>query len=110
MGQGKEMNLKALKRIFLLVALHVIIGCTSSDTPQVKALEKSIAAAEATLDGIAQALNKAPAADQGLVIKLNQDKTLAESRLERLKENLYFLDPKKKLQQKTPVEGAGAQH
>jgi predicted component of type VI protein secretion system len=104
------MNLRASKRIFLLVALYVIAGCTSSESPKVKLLEKGIAAAEATLTGIEQALKTTPKANQGLVIKLNQDKQLAESRLERLKENLYLIDPKKKLQQKASPEGGGGGH
>ena len=105
------MSVMCIKRTFGLMFLMLAVSCTSSEPPMVKQLEKSIAAAETVLTEIETQIKKAPEQNQGLLIKLNQDKELAISRLERLKENLTSLAPHKKLTSpKNEGEGSKGGH
>ena len=96
---------------FLLFLITLVIGCTKSEHPMVKQLEKSIATAEANLESVEAAIKLASEKNQGLRLKLQQDKQLAISRLERLKENLFSIAPHKRNDSKpAPDEGHGGSH
>lgn len=99
------MNSCRFFQYLILVGALQLTACTKSEHPMVAKLEKSIAAAEANIESIELALKKTPEQNQGLTIKLQQDKQLAVSRLERLKENLFAIAPEKKLEPKAPEEG-----
>jgi len=90
------MKSTSLKRIITLFSALIIFGCTKSENQKLKEIEKQLSAAEDSLAQIEAALKKVPKQNQGLAIKLNQDKQLAISRLERLKENLTAIAPEKK--------------
>ncbi|NBX68995.1 MAG: hypothetical protein EBR01_08555 [Proteobacteria bacterium] len=84
------------KRVALLIPLTLALSCTKSEHPKLKQLEKQLSAAEESLSEIEAAIKKVPEQNHGLLLKLNQDKQLAISRLERLKENLVEIAPDKK--------------
>ena len=100
------MNCSPVKKVLGLMVSMWIFGCTQSEPAMVKQLEKSISAAEAHVESIETALKNTPEQNQGLTIKLTQDKQLAISRLERLKENLFSVAPHKKDKDK-PTEQNG---
>ncbi len=95
------MNSIPLKRLLILFSLLWILGCTSSEHPKVKEIEKQLLAAAEAVTQIETYIKKIPEQDQGLLLKLNQDKQLALSRLARLKENLMALAPNKKIESKS---------
>lgn len=99
------------KRFLSLLITLTIVSCTKSEHPMVSQLEKSIVSAEANLEAVETAIKAASEKNQGLRLKLEQDKQLAISRLERLKENLFSLAPHKRNDTKpTPNEGHGGSH
>jgi t-SNARE complex subunit (syntaxin) len=101
------MNRPLRKLGFALISCFLGLGCTSSkEPPLVKVFEKSIATTEEKIAEIEATIKKIPEQNQGLLLQLNQDKQLALSRLERLKENLFTLAPNKKQEAKS-AEGEG---
>ncbi|MSP19404.1 MAG: hypothetical protein EXR74_07525 [Bdellovibrionales bacterium] len=94
---------RSLPIFFLLLAC----GCTSStESPAIKALEKRLSQAQEVVSKIDETIKKVPEQNQGLLIELSKEKQLARSRLERLKENLLVLSPKKLLEgESAPPQG-----
>lgn len=94
---------QSLTAFFMLFAC----GCTSStESPAVKALEKRLSQAQEVMSKIEETIKKVPEQNQGLLIELSKEKQLARSRLERLKENLLVLSPKRLLEgESAPPQG-----
>lgn len=78
-----------------LLLAFTTLSCTKSEHPGLKQLEKSFAEAQQAMSDIELAIKKVPETNQGLLLKLNQDKQLALSRLERIKSKLMAIAPDK---------------
>lgn len=102
------MKSNSIKRTLVLIPLVLALGCTKSEHPQLEALEKQLSAAEDSVAQIDSAIKKVPEQNHGLLLKLNQDKQLAISRLERLKENFHHMAPDKKWAPKKPEPSEGS--
>ena len=86
----------------------MLFACSTSSTesPAVKALEKRLSQAQEVMSKIEETIKKVPEQNQGLLIELSKEKQLARSRLERLKENLLVLSPKRLLEgESAPPQG-----
>ena len=80
--------------IFLLL-MATMPGCTKKKEPshEVLELDKRLKTAEESMVELEAKIKKAPVANQGLVLDLNNEKELAKARLDRLKMALEKLDP-----------------
>lgn len=103
------MTLPFKKRFLYLILVLFFLGCTKSENPMTQILEKQFQAAQEKVNEIEATIKKTPEQNQGLLIELNQDKQLALSRLERLKENIRAINPDRNFEPQGG-EGGGGHH
>ena len=94
----------------LLVALLLLVGCEKKETPkEVIDLIARYQKAQEEMGTYDAALKKA-GTDEGAQIQINYDKALAQSRLERLKEQLKRLSPESVVETQAAGAGHGGGH
>lgn len=103
------MTLPFKKTFLFLASMALFLGCTKSEHPLNQILEKQFQVAEQKVAEIDAIIKKTPEQNQGLLIKLNQDKQLALSRLERLKEQIRAINPNRNFEAQGG-EGGGGHH
>jgi hypothetical protein len=109
MARRKAMTLPFKKTFILMIPMAFFLGCTKSEHPMAKILEKQFQAAQEKVAEIEAVIKKTPEQNQGLLLKLNQDKQLALSRLERLKEHIRAINPDRNFETQGG-EGGGGHH
>jgi hypothetical protein len=109
MARRKAMTLPFKKTFILMIPMAFFLGCTKSEHPLTQILEKQFHAAEQKVAELDAIIKKTPEQNQGLLIKLNQDKQLALSRLERLKEHIRAINPERNFETQGG-EGGGGHH